>query len=263
MLGRGQEQAEHQQVRPPVRAVDPQQAGDQHPDRLGCQVMQVGRVLAQQREQMPAGQQVLDRGRRAAARVSQVKVTGAPPTKSADHMRPGSPTMRPRPAYVDDSGYDARALLQQSVSKTSSRHAHDARIGTSARALRQLELPADDDRLLGRGPAAAGIRDSRAGSTRCPGAGRAGSASGPGRGRRRTPRRPPRRGPARAAARRRRAGSAASSPTARRRAARRRVRSPAAGARTRRRSCPRDRRFHRRAWPPPTARMSRLVLLNR
>jgi hypothetical protein len=48
-LGGCEEQREHDEVRPPVLAVDPQQALNQHPDRIERQVVQVRRLLLQER----------------------------------------------------------------------------------------------------------------------------------------------------------------------------------------------------------------------
>jgi hypothetical protein len=47
-LGRRKEQREHDEVRPPVLAVDPQQALKQHSNGIGRQVMQVCRILLQE-----------------------------------------------------------------------------------------------------------------------------------------------------------------------------------------------------------------------
>lgn len=54
------EQGEDHQVGPPVPTVDPQQAFEQDPDRIGGQVVQVRGLLLQQRMKSPDWDGVLD-----------------------------------------------------------------------------------------------------------------------------------------------------------------------------------------------------------
>jgi hypothetical protein len=60
VFSRGEKQGEQQEIGLQAFAVDPQQAGKQHRERIGAQLVNVGGAVQQHRVQLATGQLVLD-----------------------------------------------------------------------------------------------------------------------------------------------------------------------------------------------------------